>query len=154
MRVFSHVLHWLAYSVILSFMPIGINYLSAVTFAYTFSVPDALSDLLITDFCLAATVLRDVIEGRYILLKRLIFFLMLGVCLISAVFFGHTMMMIGLGQEIAPPVLSSLGRWIAALLIVTTFTGIVTQILREIPDTRDRHGVEALSGSKGGNDLG
>ena len=149
MKVFSHVLHWLAYSVILSLMPIGINYLSAVTFAYHFSVPDALSDLLITDFCLAATVLRDVIEGKNILLKRLIFFLMLGVCLISAVFFGHIMMMIGLGQEIAPPVLSSLRRWVATLLVVTTFTGIVTQILMEIPDARN---FEALSGRKGGSD--
>ena len=133
MKAFSRVLYWLAYSVILSFMPVFIGTLSAWIFQYEFNTVDALADLLITDFCLAATVLRDTVGDSENVLARMMLFLMIVICFISSVFFGHIMMLSGLNQQVSAEALRNLTQLVIVLLSVTTVSGILIQISSKNP---------------------
>ena len=128
MRIFSKVLYFLAYSVILSFMPILVGLLFSSVFGYSFALLDASADLLITDFCLAATILRDTIENQRLTGKGIIFSMLL-VCCFSAGFFGGIHALTGLGIELGREAVNRLAFLSVILTSVTVAAGIITQFL-------------------------
>ena len=128
MRIISKVLYFLAYSVILSLMPILVSLLFARAFDYPFETLDGVADLLITVFCLAATILRDVMESRR-MAGRGIVFSMIGICCFSAALFGAIQALTGLGFPLGQETTKFLLLVALSLTAGTTLGGVASQFL-------------------------
>ena len=143
LKILFYILHWLAYSVILSVMPIGINFLLAGLYGYPFNQIDAIEDLYITIFCLSATIIRDIIGSDHnhffeinqtafeivIFFERFIIFLMLFSCCASAAVFGILMRDAGMDCPPEETTIRNLWLFIKVLWTGTIFFGSVTQVL-------------------------
>ena len=128
--VFSRVMNWIAYTLILSFLPIIISFILAAIFEYDFTLEDVLADLFITACGFAVAILRDTI-GSVDFVGHCIRYLMILACILSSVFFGGICIKEGEHSPLSPTTTENLLFAAVAILIVVTVFGIFTQIYME-----------------------
>ena len=139
--VFYRVMNWIAYTLILSFLPIIILFMLAVIFEYDFTLESVLADLFITACGFAVAILRDTVESADFV-GHCIRYWMIWVCIISSVIFGGLCIIQGENKSLSPATTENLLFAAGALLIVTAVFGIFTQIYLEL---RSSHSDDAES---------
>ena len=128
--VFYRVMNWIAYTLILSFLPIIISFILAAIFEYEFTLEDVLADLFITICGFAVAILRDTI-GSVDFVGHCIRYLMILACILSSVIFGILCIREGESIFFSPAATENLLFVAGALLIAIAVIGTFTQIYME-----------------------
>ncbi len=128
--VFYRVMNWIAYTLILSFLPIIILFMLAAIFEYDFTLEDVLADLFITACGFAVAILRDTI-GSVDFVGHCVRYLMIWACILSSVFFGGLYIAQRENAPLSPVTTDNLLCAAVALLVAIAVVGICTQIYME-----------------------
>ena len=137
MKVFYRVVKWMFYSVLLSFLPAYVNgFLLLIDKLYKFNWISTLTDILISDFCLALTVLVESFESGHngnnsavSFIKGIIIAMMILVCSFTAIFYGWS-----LNAEEGQINEGGLKLLVGVLLFLTIFFGILARIFLDNSD--------------------
>ena len=124
--VFYRVMNWIAYTLILSFLPIIISFMLAAIFGYDFTLSN-LANLYIAACVLSVGVLRDSSEMEYPI-NRVIQYAMILSCILSTVIFTALCDKQGHNESLSQTETTYLRIIAVALLAPAAIVGILAQI--------------------------
>lgn len=130
-KIADTVTEWMLYSVVLSFLPIGIHMLLSHLYNLKINEIQITSDLLLLSIILTITIMKDIISYKLKKIHALnsIFFFIFILNVLSAVLYGLINFSQGIGYNYSYDILYKLRWYSIFIFLFSLVTGLFVQIL-------------------------